>query len=42
LRVNTPARPEGTEDSGFWWSMAILATSGVAAYWLLKRAGVLR
>jgi len=29
-------------ETGFWWSMALLVLSGAAAFWLLKRVGVLR
>ena len=40
--MNTKGLPFTTDDSGFWWSMVLLVLSGIAAYWLLKRMGVLR
>ena len=40
--MNTKGLPFTDNDTGFWWSMAILVASGAAAYWLLRRMNILR
>jgi zinc transporter len=40
--MNTKGLPFTDNDTGFWWSMALLVLSAGAALWLLKRVGVLR
>jgi zinc transporter len=40
--MNTKGLPFTTDDTGFWWSMALLVASGAIAYWLLRRMGILR
>jgi zinc transporter len=40
--MNTKGLPFTENDTGFWWSMAILVASGAAAWWLLHRMNILR